>query len=278
MSRNRITIGRAPGSDIRVPDSFDTVSNSHADIELKNGALEFIDHSSNGTTINGQKVHNTTVGIYPGDDILLAKSYAVEWPVIESFFPGIRRPTVTRNTHGDEEDTKAAKPATGRKTEMINTGTPSEPEPERSGGRKTEQFDGRSRENLGAGSSIREPRDENFGVANEYSQSEIDREVGRWNWGAFLGSWLWAPFNGVWWPLAILLVLWVPYLSQVLQLCLCVYLGLTGSRLAWRSGRFRSFGAFKKSQQIWLWIGIIVFAGCVVGNIFILDYTLLIFF
>ena len=50
MSKNIITIGRDPRCDIRVDARWDTVSNEHADIELRDGALLFYDHSSNALT------------------------------------------------------------------------------------------------------------------------------------------------------------------------------------------------------------------------------------
>ena len=101
MNNRRITIGRAPGSDIRIEERWDTVSNEHAEIESTGSSLLFYDHSSNGTSINGQKIHNTNVPIYPGDEILLAGVYRLDWEMLERFFPTSRRPTVTKNIHGE---------------------------------------------------------------------------------------------------------------------------------------------------------------------------------
>ena len=72
---DKITIGRNPECDLNISETFAKVSNEHADIQLANGVLTFIDHSSNGTTINGQTVHRSEKVIKQGDKIILAESY-----------------------------------------------------------------------------------------------------------------------------------------------------------------------------------------------------------
>ncbi len=250
---NRITIGRDPRNDIKIDERWDMVSNNHCDITRSGDSLVFIDHSSNGTVINGQKIHNTSVGINPGDKIMLANSFELQWTVINTYFPNQHRPTVTKNIRAGEQDT------VGRKTEQLVPGT---------GGNRTNDGD-RHDHDYG--------RNSNFGQANEYSQSEIDKELERWNFGAFLGSWLWAPFNGMLWPLLVLIVMAVPYLGQVCGLCLCVYLGLNGSKMAWRSGKYRDFGDFKRIQRLWIYAGAVVFVLTVVAHIYLLKLTLSLF-
>lgn len=256
----RITIGRDPNCDIHIESQWDTVSNRHGELVYDGETLSYIDHSTNGTVINDQKIQNTTVGIYPGDNIRLANAYELGWDTIERHFPDLRnRPTVTRNVRGEAADT-------GRRTMQFNVG-------ETKKGRQTERFNS-------AEPAAKDDKDTsadnnaNFGQANEYSQSEIDRAIESWNWGAFFGSWFWGVFNGVYWPLFILLIIGIPYLGQVCSLCLCVYLGVNGSKMAWRSGRFSSFHSFKKAQRVWAIIGIFLFAAYVVGHIYLLNITL----
>ena len=128
MNKRKITIGRASESDIVIDQFWDTISNEHAEIELLDGALVFHDHSSNGTIINKQTVHNTDVGIYPGDVILLAGKYELTWDVINRFFPKSQRPTVTRNVRAESD-------AVGRKTVHQDTSSP-----QSNSSRETEQF------------------------------------------------------------------------------------------------------------------------------------------
>lgn len=259
MGRNRITIGRDSHNDVRIDEQWDTVSNRHGEISYEDGKLTFIDHSSNGTVINGQKIHNTSVGIYPGDTIRLANVFDLEWNVIDRFFPELHRPTVTRNVRGENQNI-------GRRTVQMNTQNSSN-------GRMTERFDSHSHRQSGHDSK-QEINVDNFGQANDYSQSEIDKEIEKWNWGAFFCSWLWGAFNGIYWPLFIILIAGIPYVGQVCSLCLCVYLGLNGSKMAWRTGKYHSFERFKNAQKNWAIGGIIWFALNILGYIYILNYSL----
>ena len=107
----RITIGRNEANDWRVPESYNTISNYHADLEeTANGHLHFIDHSRNGTVVNGIRLRNTSVDIKEGDEIRLANSYTLSWEQIFYYFPR-RKETVNVNNEG----------LTGRGTELHNT-------------------------------------------------------------------------------------------------------------------------------------------------------------
>ena len=259
MDRNKITIGRDSHNNIHIDEQWDTVSNRHGEISCENGRLTFIDHSSNGTVINGQKIHNTSVGIYPGDTIRLANVFNLEWNVIERFFPELHRPTVTRNVRGENQNA-------GRRTVQMNVNNSQN-------GRLTEHFSENSRQNQNP-SQKQEFKNDNYGQANEFSQSEIDKEIEKWNWGAFFCSWLWGAFNGIYWPLFIILIAGIPYVGQVGSLCLSVYLGLYGSKMAWRTGKYISFERFKNVQRYWAIGGIIWFALNILGYIYILSYSL----
>ena len=102
MESKRIIIGRDTAScDIKIDQSFDTVSNNHAVITLEGNSYTFTDNSSNGTLINGKKVHNKSVVIQPGDTIALAGTVIVRWEEIEQLLPmpkiPVSRPTVQQN-------------------------------------------------------------------------------------------------------------------------------------------------------------------------------------
>lgn len=254
---SRITIGRDSQRDIRIDENWDTVSNCHGEICYKDGQLTFTDYSSNGTVINGQKIQNTTVGIQPGDTIRLANAFVLEWTVIEKFFPEMKRPTVVRNIRGENQNV-------GRRTIEMKTDTSKQ-------GRKTEQFNQDSKQHQPQQSSY---NNVDYGQANEYSQSEIDKEIERWNWGAFFCGCMWSIFNGIYWPLFVILVAGIPYIGQVCSLSLSVFLGLNGSKMAWRTGKFQDFERFKKTQRNWAIGGIIWFVLSIIGYAYILDYTL----
>lgn len=111
--KEKITLGRNPESDIHVPETFDTVSNEHADITLSNGVLTFTDHSSNGSIVNGNKIKGQSITIQKGDTIVLAGKYDITWDSILAFFPNMSRSTVLL---GDDNDSATK----GRATMNIN--------------------------------------------------------------------------------------------------------------------------------------------------------------
>ncbi len=261
----KITIGRSRYSDICIDERWDTVSNEHADITQEGTSLFFYDHSSNGTVINKQKVQNISVEINRGDEILLAGVYKLDWNVLDRFFPGLHRPTVTRISRNAEE-------SFGRKTvkaeDNFHTGS------SWNGGRKTEQYGYASGREQRTGHSVPDWKNENYGQANAYSQAEIDKEIEKWNWGAFFCSWVWAVYHRIYWPLIILIVGCIPYLGQIAGLCLSVYLGFEGSKLAWGSGRYKDFERFKNVQHKWVIGGVIWFILSLVSTAYVLSYTL----
>lgn len=73
----RISIGRASNNDY----VFDmpSISNYHADIIIDNGIVTITDHSTNGTWINGRKLHNDSCEIKRDDRILLPGNVKLDW-------------------------------------------------------------------------------------------------------------------------------------------------------------------------------------------------------
>ncbi|GMO63072.1 MAG: hypothetical protein Ta2G_21870 [Termitinemataceae bacterium] len=101
-----ISIGRE-NCDINIPNS--KVSRHHADIKVE-GAPScakyfFADHSTNGTAIDGRRVHNASAEIFPQNhtDIYLAGSVELDWKTIEAAlgkkgFPVNSNQTFSANT------------------------------------------------------------------------------------------------------------------------------------------------------------------------------------
>ena len=242
----KITIGRNPQSDIVVDPYWETVSNEHADIELTDEGVCYHDHSTNGTLINKKRIHNASVIIFPRDEIMLAGKWELRWEAIQPFFqsPQNQQPQ-----------------STGRKTVQFNAGGKSESQARP--GRETQHMAGSAatghRNTQNASPQEANGLAENFGVENSYSQAEVDQALSRWNWGAFLCGWIWAVWHKCWWPLAVILVSWIPYVGIVVSLGVAVYLGLNGSRIAWRSGKYDDFDAFRKAQRTWTIVGIVLF-------------------
>ncbi len=245
----RISIGRNPVCDLNISETFGKVSNEHADIQMENGVLTFIDHSSNGTVINGKNIHHCEMVIKQGDKIILAESYELKWTEIERFFPSLHRST--ERFDGSQVEVSA------RKTELFDGSQIG------SASKATERFEkskiglpnnGRETEHLNSFS------DKNIrGQVNEYSQAEIEDITEKWHMGAFLASWLWAISNRIYWPIPIIVVSLIPYIGQVASLFLCTYLGLNGYKLAWDKNSKYNFKKFISIQKNWTYMGIIVF-------------------
>lgn len=81
--KKSIKIGQNKNNDIVVDQSFGNVSDCHATISLTDKGYLFTDHSDKGSYINDSFVHNTSVVVNHGDDIMLSDSYYLNWPSID---------------------------------------------------------------------------------------------------------------------------------------------------------------------------------------------------
>lgn len=119
MENRKITIGRDKKCDLVVEDVPTNlrVSGRHATITetvSEDGTRMFIleDHSTNGTFVNSNYVHNGTCNMRQGDSITLGRDYVLEWNQILPFFGGgrqtdrkpLEKATVI-NTSSDERPT-----------------------------------------------------------------------------------------------------------------------------------------------------------------------------
>lgn len=77
-----ITIGRDDSCDIVLSDS--RISRIHANLIEQNGYLIYRDMSTNGTLINGIKLHHGEMAVNYGDSILLASAMALPWHKIQN--------------------------------------------------------------------------------------------------------------------------------------------------------------------------------------------------
>jgi hypothetical protein len=113
-------------------------------------------------------------------------------------------------------------------------------------------------------------------------EQEINNIINQWNWGAFLLGPVWSLVNRV----AFGKVLWVPsialmcitllqltgapllfrsefmekiyyFVFPIFYVAISLVLGFKGNRWSWETGRWLSIDDFKKSQENWLWAGII---------------------
>ena len=99
-------------------------------------------------------------------------------------------------------------------------------------------------------------------VSYSSSQHVFSNEAPKldWNWGAFLLSGLWGLFNGSAWAFFVLLLLsWIPVAGGIIDLIVCIVLGVKGSKWAWANKTWKSAEHFNRVQHKWAVAGAIVF-------------------
>lgn len=100
------------------------------------------------------------------------------------------------------------------------------------------------------------PLDLNSGASSSYHQSPTEiipdaSELSKFNWGAFWFNWLWAVCNGFYWPLFLVVINFIPYVGSVAYFGVCIYLGIKGNELAWKSKQWDSWERFIIVQKKW---------------------------
>lgn len=254
-----ITIGRNPNSLICVSEDYDIVSNDHAEITQQGIELIYTDHSSNGTIINGQKIQGKSVNIYRGDKIVLAGVYELQWSQIDPLIVPVGRPTVARNIRGD-----------------INS--PSDGQQRFSGhARPTETYTRPQAPNSQEHANMYgPPPTRGYGQSSVYDDNrttsfQTERELGKWNWGAFYFGWIWGVFNKVYISLVQLVFSILSFAMTVLGLGIIapvfglinigisIWLGVKGSQMAWDNGAYRNLEHFRTSRHNWNVAAAIVF-------------------
>jgi hypothetical protein len=117
----------------------------------------------------------------------------------------------------------------------------------------------------------------NYGAAAE---TNIERELNPWNWGAFFFGWLWGVFNGIYWPLLVLIyyvgwgaalivdrnepLLLLSFIGWPAWLVVKIVLGIKGSAWAWKGRYWKDFDHFKKVQKLWTMCALYTFIAIVV--------------
>ncbi len=161
---NTITIGRNPANTIAVGAQYVTVSGQHATISQANGQLYLQDHSTNGSYVNGQHIHNQQIAISSNDTITLGREYRLDMSAVLRALQGAAggqatslhrqpvRPVVVNIQNNIE------KPAHKDEWEYSDA---EEAKPSRTAPKNLNSF----------------------------------------NWGAFWLNWIWSVANGVWWGL-----------------------------------------------------------------------------
>ena len=251
--KTRITIGRHSDNDIVVDAKYSTVSGRHATITRSGNSYIFEDHSTNGSYINEQKVHNTTVTLRHGDTIRLSTSYALGWRQIDALM-------------ADERAT-----IDNRATQMMPQ---SEPEPVRRERKVVkepiaEYRNAEPSSNNYNSKPANEPKVEKPEPPKKYKPKCLND----FNWGAFMMPGIWGLFNSHWWLLLVMIgigsidklfddAMWATIVSLVLELIVGFIFGVSGNESAWDEEKttlsLEEANQFDKKQKRWNVAGIIV--------------------
>ena len=97
MSIRKITIGRAPYSDIQLDNRHVYASKRHGEIYRDGNQMIYRDLSSNGTMINRTMVKHRSVPLSRGDIILVAGRYLLDWNQLDALLPSAYSQQVTYN-------------------------------------------------------------------------------------------------------------------------------------------------------------------------------------
>ena len=239
-----ITIGRNPQSDI-VISGYDVVSYDHATIEYDNGKFLFIDDSSNGTLINGQRINHESRPIQQGDSIMLAGVCMLNWEQV------LAKVHVKNNLNAPVES--------GRKTmphaQQPAYQQPAYQQPAYQQPAYQQPVYQQPAANQPQQAAFEQPHILSGSVSESARKRFFDREINSWNWGAFLLSWIWGIFNNVYWTLIALIPI------PLVGLVVAIIAGVKGTRQSWENGKWQDadIEAFKKKQKGWAIAGFIVF-------------------
>ena len=224
-----ITIGRNPQSDIVIT-GYDVVSYDHATIEYENGNFLFIDDSSNGSIVNGQRINHESRPVRQGDSIMLAGVCPLNWDLVLAKINMLRenKGTVAMND--------------GRATQMYNNQASNYQQP------------GYYQQPVQAPQPNNSYQQDRAAVNNDERTRFYNREINSWNWGAFLLGWIWGIFNNVYWTLIALIP--IPFCSLVVA----IIAGIKGTKQSWENGKWQDsdISKIKKKQKGWMIAGFIV--------------------
>ena len=81
--------------------------------------------------------------------------------------------------------------------------------------------------------------------------NEIPGEIKGWNWGAFFFNWIWSVFHGIYWPLAVIVISFIPFVGFFFSIAVSILLGIKGNEWSWKAKKWPSVEAYKRRQRKW---------------------------
>lgn len=222
---NILTIGRNTNNTIVVPSSYSTVSGSHATIYIDNGEYVYEDHSSNGSYINGVKLHHEKITISPNDVILLSSQYRLDNNMVFQEVKGTRMEYLSPRGRSTERFSRGDYPP------LVQPPVYGPTSPDNRGTDKPDH-----------------PSDNVSGFA-----SNEPSNLHSFNFGAFIFGWIWGICNGVY----IALLTLIPAINLIMS----IVLGVKGNEWAWEKQKSTvTPQSFVQNQKRWSKAALIIIA------------------
>jgi hypothetical protein len=99
------------------------------------------------------------------------------------------------------------------------------------------------------------------------SNNTAKERLSGWNWGAFFLGWIWGLGHKIYWPLAAILLAFIPTVGFYLCLGVSVYLGIYGTEKAWALSDLNR-DDFIERERKWAIAGFIAFILSVIFGCF----------
>lgn len=99
------------------------------------------------------------------------------------------------------------------------------------------------------------------------SNNTAKERLSGWNWGAFFLGWIWGLGHKIYWPLAAILLAFIPTVGFYLCLGVSVYLGIYGTEKAWALSDLNR-DDFIERERKWAIAGFIAFIISVIFGCF----------
>ncbi len=81
---------------------------------------------------------------------------------------------------------------------------------------------------------------------------ELEKELKRFNWGAFFLNWIWGIGNKSYLPFLVFIPFGIiPILGPIINICLVIWFGMKGNEWAWQNKNWDSLEHFRRVQRSW---------------------------
>ncbi len=100
--------------------------------------------------------------------------------------------------------------------------------------------------------------------------TELEQELEKFNWGAFLCALIWGLGHNCWWCLLLIPISLIPYVGIVFTIIFSFFMGNYGNKIAWKYKKWESLEEFRKTQRQWVIISLLITSFLIIIHMFYL--------